>query len=111
MRINRICSEENEKTKQLENLKDLLLARDYPVGVVTAAIVKAAAIPRDIALQHMRQQHINTRPIFVVTYDPRLPNMPRLVNKHWRAMVAQDEYLKDVFPEPPMKDKKICEKI
>ena len=102
MRINRICTEEHEKTKQLDNLKDLLLARDYPVGVVTAAIVRAAAIPRDIALQHKTKQHINTRPIFVVTYDPRLPNIPRVVNKHYRAMVAQDEYLKDVFPEPPM---------
>ena len=42
------------------------------------------------------------RPAFVVSYDPRLPDIPDIMNKHWRAMVTMDSYLKDVFPKPPL---------
>ena len=42
------------------------------------------------------------RPIFVTTYDPRLPDLPAILNKHYRSMVNMDNYLKEVFPYPPM---------
>ena len=38
----------------------------------------------------------------VVTYYPRLPAILALVAKHWRAMIREDPYLKDVFPKPPL---------
>ena len=42
------------------------------------------------------------RPIFAIKYDPRLPSISPIVNKHWRAMICQDEYLKEVFKQPPL---------
>ena len=41
------------------------------------------------------------RPVFSVSWDPRLPSINALTKKHWRVMIALDPYLKEVFPEPP----------
>jgi hypothetical protein len=48
------------------------------------------------------QSQSERRPIFVETFDPRLPSIPSILNKHWRAMVAQDQYMSEVFPKPPI---------
>ena len=42
------------------------------------------------------------RPIFAVTWDPRLPNLSDLQMKHWRSMTSQDRYLGQVFKDPPL---------
>ena len=42
------------------------------------------------------------RPVFAVSWDPRLPSINVVQQKHWRAMVALDPYLKEVFPQPPL---------
>ena len=44
---------------------------------------------------------LNKRTVFLVTYDPRLPDLQALQRKHWRYM-TEDGYLKSVFPEPPL---------
>ena len=36
----------------------------------------------------------------MVTYDPRLPSITKIVHKHWRTM-SKDPYLQQVFSEPP----------
>ena len=38
----------------------------------------------------------------MVSWDPRLPHMEAIQQKHWRAMTTLDPYLKEVFPEPPL---------
>ena len=35
-------------------------------------------------------------------YDPRLPFVTGVMNKHWRSMIGQDQYLKEVFESPPL---------
>ena len=50
----------------------------------------------------MKKEKIENRPIFAFQYDPRLPALQNIQNKHWRAMVSQDQYLAEVFPEPPL---------
>ena len=42
------------------------------------------------------------RPVFAVKFDPRLPSISPLLAKHWRSMTFQDQYMKEVFPEPPL---------
>ena len=34
-------------------------------------------------------------------FDPRLPSIPAIIQKHWRTM-TQDPRLKEVFPAPPL---------
>ena len=119
-RIIRICSEPTTRDLRLEELKDLLLARDYKPGIVTAAINRAKNISRIDALRKVVKNEIeNVRPILVVPYDPRLPGIPAIVKKHWRTMTL-DPHLKEIFPLPPMvaykrpeniRDKIICSKV
>ena len=42
------------------------------------------------------------RPVLAVKYDPRLPLISNLQAKHWRSMTFWDNYMKEVFPEPPL---------
>ena len=102
LRIVRICSETQARDNRLKELKEMLLARDYTPGIIDAAIAKARAIPRQEALKRVTRQTVNQRPKFVVSYDPRLPSIPNITQRHWRSMVSQDPYLKSVFPSPPL---------
>ena len=83
-------------------LKDLLLTRKYKPGIINAAINKAKSIPRGEALKRINKQNSKERrPILVITFDPRLPQIPAILRKHWRSMTS-DPYLKEVYPLPPM---------
>ena len=43
----------------------------------------------------------NERPVFVISYNPALQSVAKILQKHWRVM-ATDPYLKKAFPQPPM---------
>ena len=79
------------------NLKKLLLNREYSERTIDAAINRARQIPRHIALRRARRKTENRRPVFALTYDPRLPDIQSIQAKHWRSMVSQDPYLSEVF--------------
>ena len=102
MRINRVCSEPEQRDSRFQEMKDMLLNREYLPGVIDGAIRKAREIPRDQALKCILRQDTNQRPIFAVSYDPRMPPIPHITKKHYRSMVLQDKYLETVFPEPPL---------
>ena len=80
----------------------MLLAREYNPGIIDAAIAKARGIPRQQELRRVPRQDTTSRPAFAVSYDPRLRSITNITNKHYRAMVSQDDYLDTVFPEPPL---------
>ena len=100
LRIVRICSLPEDRDKRLLELRVMLLERDYKPKLVDAAIEKAKLIPRMEALKKVEKEKQKRRPVFVVTFDPRLPSISRIVQKHWRTM-TKDPYLKQVFDEPP----------
>ena len=102
LRIVRICSEEKQRELRFVELKEMLLQRGNIKSVVCAAIAKARDVPRHVALRKVTRHEPQTRPVFVVTYDPRLPAINPIISKHWRAMINQDEHLKEVFSAPPM---------
>ena len=70
---------------------------------VLSCKIRARAIPRAQAIKKVVNNQPTKRPIFVVSFDPRLPTMPPILKKHWRAMVAQDPYLAEVFPLHPLR--------
>ena len=101
LRIVRICSEETDRDKRLSELKEMLLSREYHRNVVNTVINKAMKIPRSDALKRVVREKSTDRVVFVVTYDPRLPSIPKIVSKHWRTMV-QDPRMKEIFSSPPL---------
>ena len=59
-------------------------------------------VPLQVALRKVAKPNSLRRPIFAVTYDTRLPPIPRLMSKHWRSMINQDNMLKEIFEQPPI---------
>ena len=102
MRINRICMEPDTRDQRFMELKEMLITREYSPGIIDGAIAKARAIPRLEALRRVSRQQTNNRPAFVVMFDPLLPSITEITRKHWRSMIAQEQYLEDVFPEPQL---------
>ena len=86
----------------MEELKNLLLSRNYKNNIINVAVEKARAIPRIEALKKVEKEKTNQRPVFVVQYDPRLPSITSIVRKHWRSMINQDPQLKETFPLAPL---------
>ena len=81
----------------------MLLTRSYPERLVDSAIERIKVIPwlTLIKKQKEKKEKLNW-PIFAVSYDLRLPSISCIAAKHWRTMVAENQYLKDCFPEPPL---------
>ena len=103
IRIVRICSEENSRELRFSELREMLLDRNYPIGIVNAAINKARAIPRAVAIRKVVRENTTVRrPVFVVSWDPRLPSLSAITQRHWRSMVSQDKLMEETFPEPPL---------
>ena len=102
MRIVRICSDPGARDMRLLELRDRLLARDYPKNLVESALDRARAIPRERALIKATHRKANQRPVLVVPFDPRLPPISEIMAKHYRTMTGQDSYLKEVFIVPPL---------
>ena len=65
--------------------------------MIDSAIKKARNIPRDEALKRVYRKKSSDRPVFVISYDPRLPSIPAIIKKHWRSM-TQDPRMKEIFP-------------
>ena len=102
MRINRVCTFPETRDKRLSELQEMLLKREYQPGMVIAALNKARNIPRDIALKKVVKPSHQRRPIAVVSWDPRLPSIDAIQQKHYRSMTSLDPYLKEVYPEAPI---------
>ena len=102
LRIVRICSKPEYREEQFLNLKELMVNRGYSERTLLAAIDRARRIPRHVALRKVLKRKDEKRPVFALTYDPRLPSIQTIQAKHWRSMVGQDPYLSEVFTQPPL---------
>lgn len=102
LRIVRICTDMSERDMRLQELKDMLLARNYKNNLINAAIDKALKIPRAEAIKKVIRKQDPDRVVFSIMYDPRLPSISHILNKHYRTMVTTDPKLKEIFPKPPM---------
>ena len=102
-RIQRICSCEMKRDQRMDELKEMLLQRNYPRGVINAAIEKAKAVPRLEALKRVeKSKQKSDRQIMVCQYDPRLPSVSQIMKKHHRVMCQNDPHCASVYPKPPM---------
>ena len=102
LRIIRICRKPTNRDKRLKELGWLLRDRGYKENIIESAISKAKMVPRYRALLKRQKSEDTKRPVFVAKFDPRLPPLQAISAKHWRAMTVQDQYLAEVFPDPPL---------
>jgi len=99
-RIRRICSEEETTRFRMSDLKKMLLKRKYRPNVINSAIEKAMSIPRSSLLEEKIKAG-SDRIVFNLLYNPKLPSISSIVNRHWKAMTENPE-MKVIFAEPPM---------
>ena len=86
---------------RMDELKDMLLSRSYNKNVIASAIKRALEVKREDALKRVEKTKKKDRVTFVVTYNPKLPSISGIINKHWKTL-TRDRDAKEVFPLPPM---------
>ena len=77
-----------------------LLQRGYTKGCIRDAINKTSSISREDALVDNTNDNQLTRAPFVVTYNPKLPSLPKIL-KESQSMLHVSEHCANVFPEVP----------
>ena len=80
----------------------MLIAREYKKNIINSAIEKALKIPRHEAIKKVVREGDKDRVVFSIKYDPRLPSLSKIVQKHHRTMIDEDPRLKEIFKKPPM---------
>ena len=83
-RIVRICSKPELWDVQFTIVKDFLLSRDYNSSIVDSAIVRAKAIPREVALKQVEKKEKPDRVIMSISFNPQLSCISSIIQKHWR---------------------------
>ena len=96
--LRRICSTDTLFQKRTHEMKHHLLQRGYKNGCIQDAINKASSVTREESLTNKRNQKILKRVPFVTTYNPMLPNIPKILNKSHTILHAS-ERCAEVFLE------------
>ena len=96
-RIRRICSEESDFEKQLTKTKTMLLARGYREKIVDTAFNRVRALTREFTLKKVTKQDSNKLTL-VLTYDPRLPSIPGVLQKHAKTL-KMDSQMQETFAD------------
>ena len=99
-RIKRICSEDATFQRRLEQLREMLLAREYRPRVIEAAFNKLKDLDRSETLRKVENKS-SEKLTLVMTYDPRFPKMSAVVQKHFKTLVMDPE-MKQVFQDKGM---------
>ena len=50
----------------------------------------------------MKRKTQEDRPILSLQFDPKMPAVQPMLLKHYRSMISQDSYRKEVFSQPPL---------
>ena len=82
-------------------MKHHLLQRCYKNGCIQDAINKASSITREEALTNKRNQKILKRVPFIITYNPMLPNISKILNE-LHTILHASERCAEVFQEVPL---------
>ena len=110
-RLIRICSTEERFENRLKELKEnFLIPKDYNNKVIDSQFNRIRNLPgnnyqerRKKTLEKKEKKSIeNPRIVSPIDFNPLLPKISVVLEKHHRAMVFKKPELKDVFGEPPM---------
>ena len=102
MRIVRVCSDFVSRDTRLKELKYMLLDREYTPGIIEKSNCQGKGNSKGASPQMYFEATETNRPVFVVTFNPPLPSIPKITRKHWRSMLSKDKHLEAVFPEAPL---------
>ena len=105
MRISRLCSSQNDFNAHISNLKDWLLARDYPQKVVSEQIDKVV-----FGKQPTRKDTSEQGVSLVLTCHPKPKDLDNLI-KDLQLFLYSDSEVKIVFSPAPIVSYRSARKI
>ena len=110
-RLMRICSTPELFEKRLEELKsDFLMPRNYKAKLIDEQFSRIQNLPgnsykekRSEALRKVKKCDKNSdRVIMPVDFNPHLPKMSEVLQKHHKSMLFANPNIKEIFNDPPM---------
>ena len=85
----------------MEKLEQNKLDRGYTKGCINDAINKVSQVPRREAIMEKLEQNKLDRVPFVITYNPLLPNIPKLLQES-QTILNASEKCSEVFKSTPL---------
>ena len=102
LRLLRICSKHEDYLKRREEFSENLKTRGYKDIVIKTAFKRLDSITREQALLKVSRTKVDQqRPVFAITYDPRLPSASGILKKHYNV-ACENPTFKDTFPLVPL---------
>ena len=95
LRIKRICSTFEEYRKHSQDLIKRFVEKGYNELTVRKQIERVDHLDRSLPLKNFKPTRKDSIS-FSVTYDPVLPNIQEIINKHWHILNI-DSSFKDIF--------------
>ena len=100
-RLRRICSSENLFRQRTNEELHHLIQRGYKKRCIHDAIKKASLVTREEALADKTKPKSLQRVPFVVTYNPMLPNIPKILHEAHPVLHAS-ERCTEIFKNVPL---------
>ena len=100
LRVRRICSNPEDESHHLNELRSHFKERNYDPKITEDAITRAREKPRSELLTY-RKRTKNQRPTFTVTYNKATSQIPHIIHSHLPTLQTSPS-LQTVFSEPPL---------
>ncbi|XP_072359247.1 uncharacterized protein [Scyliorhinus torazame] len=100
LRVHRICSDEEERNRHLQTLKDALVRTGYGTRLIDRQFQRATAKNRTDLLRRQIWDTTDRIP-FVVQYFPGAEKLRHLLHS-LQHVIDDDEHLAKVIPTPPL---------
>ena len=110
LRLRRICSEDETFMLRCRELQERLIRRGYPKPLLEAAIAKAAATPRERALDYTNHDRGLSRVPFIITHNPSHPPLSKWL-KDLMPVLHSSRRMKKAMPHPPIVGERNCKNL
>lgn len=100
-RFKRICSQDQDFTRNTNRMREVLIKQRYPPAIVDDAIQRASELRREEVLEGRGQsEKVDRRTSLVLTFTSSHPDVNKILNKHFNIL-EQSERLSKIFTTPP----------
>ena len=100
LRLRRICQNDKTLKKRIQQYSEYFVACDYKRTDIHEEMRRVETISQEEALKPKEKTQVARIPL-VVTYNPDLPPVRKIVYKRWKIL-HEDERLEKVFKNPPV---------
>ena len=98
LRIRRICSDEDDFRNKCKEYANYLIASGHDRQHVNSKFNEVASISRSEARKNKKKDNRNVC-IFSTKYNPRGPDIRKILKKHYKEVISKDKKAVEILPE------------